>query len=100
MRKIFTSALIAIAAVTATAQPATTAGPEKKGELTFTTVKENPITSIKNQYRSGTCWCFSGIAFLESEAIRINGIKDPADYPDFSEMFVVSHSYRTGPTNS
>ena len=23
---------------------------------TFTTVKELPITSIKNQYRSGTCW--------------------------------------------
>ena len=40
--------------------------------LTFTVVKENPITSIKNQNRSGTCWCFSALAFLESEAIRIN----------------------------
>ena len=94
MRKFFTSALIALSAVSVMAQPVTKAGPEKKGELTFTTVKENPITPIKNQYRSGTCWCFSGIAFLESEAIRINGIKDPEAYPDFSEMFVVSHSYQ------
>lgn len=61
-------------------------------DLEFTVLKQNPITSIKNQNRSGTCWCFSALSFLESEAIRINGLKE-ADYPDFSEMFVVSHSY-------
>lgn len=60
----------------------------------FTTVKENPVTPVKNQYRSGTCWCFSSLGFFESEVIRINGIKDEAAYPDFSEMFVVSHSYK------
>ena len=34
---------------------------DKKAEegFVFTTVKENPITSIKNQNQSGTCWCFS-----------------------------------------
>ena len=63
-------------------------------EYKFTVVKENPVTSIKNQFRSGTCWCFSTISFLESEAIRINKIKDAAAYPDFSEMFVISHSYK------
>jgi len=60
----------------------------------FTTVKENPITSVKNQNRSGTCWCFSTLSFLESEAIRIGSITDTTAYPDFSEMFVVSHSYQ------
>ena len=25
----------------------------------FTTVKENPITSVKDQNRSSTCWAFS-----------------------------------------
>jgi hypothetical protein len=65
-----------------------------KEELKFTVVKENPITSIKDQNRSGTCWCFTGTSFLESEAIRINSIKDTTKYPDFSEMFTVSKSYQ------
>ena len=62
-------------------------------EYTFTTVKAAPITSVKNQYRSGTCWAFSTLGFVESEVIRLNGIKDTLAYPDFSEFFVVSHSY-------
>ncbi|MBQ3723356.1 MAG: aminopeptidase [Bacteroidales bacterium] len=62
-------------------------------EYQFTVVKENPITSVKNQYRSGTCWVFSALGFVESEVIRINGIEDKAQYPDFSEMYVVSKSY-------
>ena len=39
---------------------------EKKAEegFVFTTIKENPITSIKNQNRSSTCWSFSSVAFL------------------------------------
>ncbi len=59
----------------------------------FTTVKENPVTSIKNQYRSGTCWCFSALSFLESEIIREKKLKDEAQYPDLSEMFVVRKAY-------
>ena len=59
----------------------------------FETVKANPITSVKNQASSGTCWAFSTIGFVESEIIRINNIKDEAKYPDLSEFFVVSHSY-------
>ncbi len=47
-----------------------------------------PATSIKDQYRSGTCWSFSGLSFLESEMIRKG---KPA--VDLSEMFVVWHSY-------
>ena len=37
----------------------------------FTTVKENPITSIKNQNRSSTCWSFSTLGFIESELLRL-----------------------------
>lgn len=62
---------------------------KKEPEYVFTTVKENPISSIKNQYRSGTCWSYSGIGFLESEIMRIKGYKDV----DLSEMFIVRNSY-------
>lgn len=51
----------------------------------FTVIKENPITSVKNQNRSSTCWCFSGLSFIESEALRVSNKE-----LDLSEMFVVS----------
>ena len=43
---------------------------EKEG-YDFTVVKENPITSIKNQANSGTCWSFAGFSFLESELLKM-----------------------------
>lgn len=48
-----------------------------------------PVTSVKNQYRSGTCWSFSGLALLEAELLRMG-----KDTVDFSEMFVVNHCYK------
>lgn len=65
------------------------AAPAKTYE--FKVVKQLPITSVKNQASSGTCWCFSTISFLESELIR-KGVKDPD--LDLSEMFVVSKAYQ------
>ncbi len=50
--------------------------------------KKLPATSVKNQYRSGTCWSFSGISFLESELLRMK----KGTY-DLSEMYVVRHVY-------
>ena len=51
----------------------------------FTTVDSVAITSVKDQHRSGTCWAFSTIGFLESEVLREQGRE-----VDLSEMFVVS----------
>ena len=56
----------------------------KDSGFVFTTVKELPVTSVKNQNRSGTCWAFSTISFVESELIRMG----KGEY-DLSEMFVV-----------
>lgn len=61
---------------------------EKAEEPVFTVVKEAPVTSIKNQYRSGTCWCFSALSFVESEILRQKGVET-----DLSEMFVVNKAY-------
>lgn len=57
-------------------------------EYEFTTVKENPITSIKNQFMSGTCWCFSSLSFVESEILRQSGKE-----VDLSEMYIVGKAY-------
>ena len=83
MRSIISAAACALIAVSAAAQV------PKAPEYEFTVVKENPVTSIKNQYRSGTCWCYSALSFIESEILRTKGQE-----VDLSEMFVVGKSYR------
>ena len=58
--------------------------------LVFTTVIANPVTSIKNQNNSGTCWSYSALAFLESEVLK----KDPKKKDiDLCESFLVSKTY-------
>jgi len=57
-------------------------------EFQFEVLKEVKTTSVKNQYRSGTCWAFATLSFLESEILRIKG----EEY-DLSEMFIVKHTY-------
>ena len=51
----------------------------------FTTVDSVAITPVKDQHRSGTCWAFSTLGFLESEVLRMKGTE-----VDFAEMYVVS----------
>ncbi len=90
MKKLLIILALSLGAASLWAQPRVA---PKLPDYQFTTVKANPITSIKNQYRSGTCWAYSAIGFFESEAIRLGKISDTLKYPDFSEFFVVSHSY-------
>ncbi len=80
---VLAAALLLSASVFAQTAPET-----KAPEYQFTVLKENPVTPVKNQYRSGTCWCFSALSFVESEVLRQKGIET-----DLSEMFVVNHSY-------
>ena len=54
----------------------------------FTVVKELPITSVKNQNRSGTCWAYSTLSFFESEILKKTG----KTY-DLAEMFVCNKDY-------
>ena len=89
MKKFF---VLALGLMMATGAMAGEAKPKKKAEqsegIQFTVVKENPITSIKNQNRAGTCWCYSSLAFIESELLRMG----KGEY-DFSEMFLVHNTY-------
>lgn len=81
MKKILS--LLALCAVcTAAAAPG-----EPEGYI-FTDTKIIPSTPVKNQNRSGTCWCFSTMTMLESEILKAGG---PAMH--LSEMWVVRHSF-------
>lgn len=46
------------------------------------------VTSVKDQNRSGTCWCFASTSFFENEIRKAKG-----DSLDLSEMFSVRHCY-------
>lgn len=54
----------------------------------FQVIKENPVTSVKNQSSTGTCWSFSGVGFLESELLRMG-----KGTFDLSEMYIVRRNY-------
>lgn len=83
MKKMVTIALFAAVSLGISAKEKA----KKEEGFVFTTVKENPITSVKNQNRSSTCWSFSGLGFLEAELLR----KGKGEY-DLSEMYVVHHT--------
>jgi len=54
----------------------------------FEMVKSIPHTPPKSQGRTGTCWCFATVSFIEAEAMRLG-----AEEFDLSEMFIVRHIY-------
>lgn len=86
MKKLFTLALLACLAAGAGAQEKKDSVCKKKP--VFTTIKENKITSIKDQNRSGTCWAYSTLAFFESEILKKTG----KTY-DLCEMFIANKDY-------
>ncbi len=86
MKKIVIFALLAVFASSAGAQDKKEE--KKDNKPIFTVVKQNPITSIKDQNRSGTCWAYSTLSFLESEILKKSG----KTY-DLSEMFVANKTY-------
>ena len=61
---------------------------EQKNEFQFTTIKEVPITSVKNQSSSGTCWSFSALGFVEAELLR----QGKGEH-DLSAMFIARKNY-------
>lgn len=54
----------------------------------FEDVKLVKTTSVKDQYRSGTCWSFAGLGFYEAELLRMG----KGEF-DLSEAFIVRHTY-------
>ncbi|EFU30042.1 C1 family peptidase [Segatella buccae] len=86
MKKLLALALLAVVASGADAK--TEKDSVNKNKPVFTVVKELPITSIKDQNKSGTCWAYSTLSFFESEILKKSG----KTY-DLSEMFVANKTY-------
>lgn len=85
MKKTFFAAVAFALAAPIFAQEA---NEEKPEGFQFTVVKENPITSIKNQNNSGTCWAYSSLGFFESELLRMG----KGEY-NFAEMYLAHKTY-------
>ena len=88
MKKLLLCGMAAMLSCLAYAQPAEPKDSLKDEGFKFTTIDSVAITPVKNQKNAGTCWSYSGMSFLESEALKKTG----KTY-DFSEMFVVSNTY-------
>lgn len=87
MKKILTFALMAM--VTISASAAKKKAPSKnQNKPVFTIIKEIPITSVKDQNRSGTCWDYSTLSFFEAEILKSTGKKY-----DLCESFVANKTY-------
>lgn len=89
MKKSLTLAMLAASfAASASVVPADSVATDTVAGFVFTDVINIPVTSVKDQNKSGTCWCFAGTSFYESEIMKAGG-----DSLDLSEMFTVRHCY-------
>ncbi|MBR0243771.1 MAG: aminopeptidase [Bacteroidaceae bacterium] len=84
MKKILSLALLAVLC----ASGAQAQEEQFNKKPVFTIVKELPVTSVKNQNRSGTCWAYSTLSFFESEILKATG----KSY-DLAEMYVCNKDY-------
>ncbi len=54
----------------------------------FQTKIKIPVTTVKDQHRSGTCWSFAATSFIEAEVLRMTDKS-----LDLSEMYFVRYTY-------
>ena len=83
MKKLLLCTLALCLALGAAAQ-----NPDSVEGYRFTDGKIIRTTPVKNQNRSGTCWCYSTMTMLESEILRAGGPE-----MHLSEMWIVRHSF-------
>jgi bleomycin hydrolase len=62
---------------------------KKDGQYYFEVVKDLEANEVQSQDRTGTCWSFSALSFIESELIRTK-----KGTHKLSEMYIVRMAYR------
>lgn len=88
MKRYFTLAMATVAFVAAAQAPVDSVAPKDTVGFRFTDVKVVRTTPVRDQNKSGTCWCFCGTTFFEDEIMRRGG-----DSLDLSEMYTVRQCY-------
>lgn len=85
--KNFLLTLLAVGALCSAVAQTTPEETQPEG-YRFTDTKVLRMTPVKDQHRSGTCWCFSTLSFLEGEILRAGGAP-----VHLSEMWIVRHTF-------
>ena len=88
MKKIITTAIAMATILNVAAADPKTEEKDSVDGFEFKDIVTIPVTSVKDQNKSGTCWCFAGTSFYENEIRKAKG-----DSLDLSEMFTVRHCY-------
>lgn len=88
MKKALSAMALAVAMTAVGQTPADTTATDSVKGFVFTDVISLPTTSVKDQNKSGTCWCFAGTSYFEDEILRKGG-----DSLDISEMYTVRMCY-------
>ena len=88
MKKLLTIALALVVAAGGASAAKKKAAPKPSNKPVFTVVKEIPVTSMKDQNRSGTCWDYSTLSFFEAEILKATGKKY-----DLCESFIANKTY-------
>lgn len=89
MKELISAAALLLAfGASAQTEPTDSVASDSIKGFVFTDVIKLPTTSVKDQNKSGTCWCFSGTSAIEEEVLRQGG-----DSLDLSEMFTVRQCY-------
>lgn len=88
MKKSVLLLAFATLAISASAKNEKESAPADSAGFVFTDVKVIKSTPVRDQNKSGTCWCFAGTTFFEDEIIRKGG-----EAVDLAEMFTVRKCY-------
>ena len=88
MKKLLTIALALFVAAGNVSAAKKKAAAKPSNKPVFTIVKEIPVTSMKDQNRSGTCWDYSTLSFFEAEILKATGKKY-----DLCESFIANKTY-------
>ncbi|MCH2022990.1 MAG: C1 family peptidase [Saprospiraceae bacterium] len=79
---------ICIMSFTLTAQETEKLTNKEGSNYQFTVINDLEATPVQSQGRTGTCWTFSALSFLESELLRMGKGKH-----ELSEMWIVRNAY-------